>query len=451
MLLAPIMMVSIPAAASPAGEATVPLRKPLRLNRPAANIELHKLKTFHIGRSFFELPWVPAPASTSVRDGLGPLFNVNTCKGCHVKGGRGDAPQGPGPLVDSSVIKLALGKSGDPIYGKQLQPRSIGLEQSGHGLSFVGEGKASVQYENRIVLLADGTKVELRRPKYYVTELRYGELDPKTATSSRVGPTLIGLGLVEEIAEDDIRSREDVDDSDGDGISGKANLVPDIAGGSSKLGRFGYKASQPSILQQSADAFRNDIGITSNIFPSETCTPKQLNCLETARRTSKPDNIEIDDQILNAVAYYVKLLGVPENRKMQPAEALRGSQLFNTAGCSACHVPSFTTRSDATLVEFSSLKIFPYSDFLLHDMGEGLADGVTEHQAEGREWRSTPLWGIGLVERVNPRAAYLHDGRARSIEEAILWHDGEAKQAFKAYSNFSKKEREDLIKFIRSL
>lgn len=433
-------------------QVTVPLRKPFRLDRPAAGLDLKTVISASAGESLFSLPWVAAPSSTTARDGLGPLFNVASCRGCHFRGGRGNGPAESGPLPDSIVIRLGLknqlngGKSApDERYGGQLQPRSVGFPTN-QGLTFSGEGKPSVQYVTKTFVYPDGEHKELRLPKYSVARLRYGKL--RALLSPRYAPSLVGVGLIEEIPEEQITALSDPDDTNGDGISGKPNYVLDVVERRVKLGRYGYKASQPTLLQQTADAFRNDIGITNSLFPKESCSENQSDCLSSKSGADAGEKYEIADDFLEKVALYVRYFGVPERRNAQNA---RGAELFKEVGCEACHQASFRTRKQARVSEFSDTLIKPYSDFLLHDMGSELGDGLVDHRAGPDEWKTTPLWGIGLTKRVNPKATYLHDGRARTLEEAILWHGGEAESSKEKFANKSKAERRLILRFLTSL
>ena len=258
---------------------------------------------------------------------------------------------------------------------------------------------------------------------------------------------MIGLGLLEAIPEQAILANADPDDRDGDGVSGRANRVWDHASQSTRLGRFGWKAGQPSLDQQNADAFFNDMGLTTTLLAGSSCSASQTDCL-TQPHGGAP---EVSDNILAQVLFYTRNLGVPARRRVDDPQVLAGKGLFHQAGCQSCHTPKFTTAADAAEPELSGQVIRPYSDLLLHDMGAGLADNRPEFQASGREWRTPPLWGIGLTETVNGHTRFLHDGRARNLLEAILWHGGEAEGARQKVMAFDAGERAALLAFLESL
>lgn len=334
---------------------------------------------------------------------------------------------------------LQQGVIAEPTYGTQLQ------DMANPGVA--PEGKVRVSYSSVPVSFADGTEVELRKPRLEISQLGYGAMHPDTLFSVRIAPPMIGLGLLEAIAEADILAAADPDDADGDGISGRANRVWDRQQQRSALGRFGWKAGQPSLNQQNADAFANDMGLTSSLIPHDNCTSAQADCLAAAHG-GEP---EVSDTILASVLFYSRNLGVPARRDVDAPEVLKGKSLFHQAGCQKCHTPSFTTSAEAAEPELANQVIRPYTDLLLHDMGEGLADGREEFLASGREWRTPPLWGIGLTEAVNGHTQFLHDGRARNLLEAILWHGGEAEVARQRVLQFDSDERAALLAFLNSL
>ncbi len=428
------------------------------------NMGLAKELDFKIGNGIFRKFWVSAPASTKSSDGLGPLYNARACQSCHLKDGRGEPPRGPDiedrsvsmflrlsipPETDEQRVALAEGRISvvpEPTYGTQLQEFGV----QGHA----GEGRMVISYEEVPVTLAGGEIVSLRRPTYRIEDLGYGPLHPKTMISPRLTPQMIGLGLIEAISPEDILANEDPDDRNGDGISGHANWVWSVENKKPKLGRFGWKAGQPSVLQQSADAFAGDIGIGNWVapYPWGDCTPKQAFCREAPHGgTPKSPNIEINTKLLDLVAFYARNLAVPARREPGAPDVLAGKRLFHEIGCASCHVPSFTTGNAASDAHLHNQKIWPYSDFLLHDMGEGLADGRPEARADGQEWRTAPLWGIGLTEIVNGHEFFLHDGRARNLTEAILWHGGEAQRARDAFARLAPNDRRRLVAFVNSL
>ena len=313
-----------------------------------------------------------------------------------------------------------------------------------------------VRYETFNVTLGDGTTVELRRPHYTIADTQ-NPPHPDTMISPRVANPMIGLGLLEAIHEADLRQLADPGDVDGDGISGKLSLGIDVVTGEPAIGRFGWKAPQPNLRQQSAFAFATDMGLSTSLVdaPHGDCTEAQTTCLGLPTgegRYAAPDEPEVPDELLDLVTFYAANLAVPRRRDVDDPTVLRGKELFNEAGCASCHRPSFLTRDDASVPkEHRRQLIWPYTDLLLHDMGEGLADNRPQGSATGREWRTTPLWGIGLTQRVSGHTQFLHDGRARNLTEAILWHGGEAQNSRDSFAAMNKDAREALITFLESL
>jgi CxxC motif-containing protein (DUF1111 family) len=419
---------------------------------PAANMSISRRDRFSIGNSFFRNPWVIAPSSTRARDGLGPLYNTNTCQSCHVKDGRGRLPADGEPMV-SALVRLSIpaataqeretarreGVLPEPAYGGQLNTLAIP--------GVAPEGRAVLEYEYIAGKFADGEPYELRRPVLKIEDAAYGALHGATMTSLRVAPVMIGLGLLEAIPEQDILARADPEDADSDGISGRPNRVRDVARQRPAPGRFGWKAGQPNVRQQAAGAFNGDIGITSTLFPDQPCTASQTAC----RRAPGGGEPEISDEILGFVEFYAKTLAVPARRDADDPAVRRGEQLFHDARCGLCHAPRHKTGRLEDFPELSEQQIFPYTDLLLHDMGEGLSDGRPEFEAAGAEWRTPPLWGIGLVSTVNGHSFFLHDGRARNLMEAVLWHGGEAEQSRNRVLHMSARERAELLAFLNSL
>jgi len=415
----------------------------------SANMSFEDQGNFKLGNALFRKLWVSSPSSTKASDGLGPLFNARACQSCHLKDGRGHPPEG-NPDATSMFLRLAREVDGkmlpDPVYGGQLQDLAVpGLK---------GEGRMAITYSEQKVTLADGTIVSLRKPTYSVSDLASGSLDAKTTLSPRVSPQMIGLGLLEQIHPADIVSRADPDDRDADGISGRVSYTLDPKTGERAIGRFGHKASTPTIRQQSADAFAGDIGISTPDAPRHwgDCTKAQTDCLASATGVQpRLGDTEAPDPVLDLVTFYSQNLAVPARRDPGNAEVLAGKATFYALGCPTCHTPKFVTRKDASVAELKFQLIWPYTDMLLHDMGEGLADGQRVGDASGTEWRTAPLWGIGLTETVNGHTFFLHDGRARNLTEAILWHGGEAQKARDGFAALQKTEREALLKFVESL
>ena len=409
----------------------------------AHNLTNEERRVFEIGDSFFEQNWVTAPASTAARDGLGPTFNAQSCSSCHADDGRARPPSHDGDPVRGLLLRLSVpgpdGPQDVPAYGGQLQDRAI--------LGVPPEGAIRIRYAEIEGAYPDGTPFSLRRPTYSIANPAFGALPDDVMISPRVAPANIGMGLLEAIPESRIIALADPEDADRDGVSGRANTVWDIRAAAPALGRFGWKANQPTVEQQTAGAFLGDVGITSDILPDENCPPAQAAC-QAAPDGGSP---EISDERLAKVTFYASVLAVPAMRGADDPEVKRGARAFAAASCVACHVPRHETADDHPLRPARGQVIFPYTDLLLHDMGEGLADGRPDGLATGREWRTPPLWGIGLVETVNGHTNFLHDGRARNLEEAILWHGGEARQSRDAFMGMSQADRAALIAFLESI
>ncbi|WP_438424230.1 di-heme oxidoreductase family protein [Aquimarina macrocephali] len=410
----------------------------------APNLDEENGLFFFTGNSLFNQNWVTAPASTTARDGLGPLFNSRSCSGCHFKDGRGRAPKFDGEKSTGLLFRLSIpgtntvgGNLPDPNYGGQFQDGVIP--------GILVEGDIKITYEPIEVTYPDGTSVALQKPNYSFINLNYGPLAANVQISPRVANQMIGLGLLDAVPESTLLSFADETDSNKDGISGKPNYVYDIETQSVKIGRFGWKSNQPNLKQQVAGAFSGDMGISSSLFPDENCPPG-VDC-NTIANGGTP---EITDENLDKVALYSSTLAVPGRRDHDKQEILEGKQLFEKSNCVACHIPVMNTGTH-TIKALENQTIRPYTDLLLHDMGDGLADNTPDFKATGKEWRTPPLWGIGLIETVNNHTNLLHDGRARTIEEAILWHDGEATASKKEFMNLAEADRTKLIDFIKSL
>ena len=435
------------------GGATTVMRSDVNaFSLPSANLAPSRRLDFSVGNSFFRNPWVIAPASTTARDGLGPLFNTNACQNCHIKDGRGHPPAPGASHAVSLLVRLSLPasaeqqdnvrKSGvvpEPTYGGQLQDMAIP--------GVTPEGRVRIEYTYRTERFADGLEVELRQPHLDIDRLGYGPLHPDTQFSARVAPPMIGLGLLEAIPQAAILAHADPEDKNADGISGRVNIVRDQATGQDVPGRFGWKAGQPSLAQQNADAFFNDMGLSTPLLAGSACTAAQADC----RAAPEGGAPEVSASIFAQVLFYARNLAVPARRNVDAPQVLAGKRLFHQAGCASCHIPSFVTAANAAEPELANQTIRPYTDLLLHDMGDGLADHRAEFQASGREWRTAPLWGIGLTETVNGHTQFLHDGRARNLLEAILWHGGEAEPARQQVLGFSAEQRSALLAFLNSL
>lgn len=434
--------------ARPGGDTTNDLLFGVSAFLPAAdNITRENARLFATGNGFFNQAWTAAPSSNDSRDGLGPLFNARACASCHFKDGRGRPPLEEGEGFISMLLRLSIpgddGAEGaavpDPNYGGQLQPFGV------NGVP--GEGSPRVVYRAIEGEYADGEPYELLEPTYVIDTPAHGPMRSDLRVSPRVAPAMIGLGLLEAIDDTRLLDLADPDDADGDGISGRVNRVWDVEAEGLAIGRFGWKAEQPSVRQQSAGAFLGDIGVTSSLFPERECSPVQADCL-AATSGGEP---ELSDRLLDRVELYGQLLAVPGRQNYADRAVLRGKARFTELGCDGCHVPSHLTRADAKLEEVRAQLIWPYTDMLLHDMGEGLSDRRPSFAAAGGEWRTPPLWGVGRYPTVNGHDRLLHDGRARGVAEAILWHGGEASAARDAFVELAAEARRDLITFVESL
>ena len=498
-------------------------------SQPSANISFEARAEFAIGNALFRRLWVSAPSSTRSADGLGPLYNARACQRCHLKDGRGHPPESAQdstvsmllrlsvpPRTDAERARLASGREAaipEPTYGTQLQD----VAAPGHA----AEGRIRITRVLREVALAGGATATLEAPSYAIVDPGYGPLDPRVMTSPRVAPPMIGLGLLEAIAESDVTARADPGDADGDGISGRARRVWSPSNGRVMLGRFGWKAGAATIADQSAAAMSGDIGVSNSLAPAPwgECTERQRACRDAPHGAdpgseavsgaglagaesgsgaglgtdlagtesssgagsgaglagtepgsgtdSGADEFEAPAAVMDAIVFYSRNLAVPARRVVDDPKVLRGKALFYRSGCTGCHTPKHATRADWPIEPLAGQLIWPYTDLLVHDMGEGLADGRPEGHVEGdagsdaeggagggasgREWRTAPLWGIGLTEVVNGHTRFLHDGRARNLTEAILWHGGEAQASRDAFRAMPKAERDALLAFLKSL
>ncbi|MBW6416997.1 c-type cytochrome [Celeribacter sp. PS-C1] len=443
---------------------------------PPATLPFEKKLDFELGNALFAKLWVSSPSSTKASDGLGPLYNARSCQRCHVNDGRGHPPEHADDARTSMFLRLSV-PAGDaplseleaylaqldghqldglgatprtrpaPSYGGQLQDLAL--------VGFAPEGRLEITYREIPVTLSGGEVVSLRQPTYSISNPGYGPLPDDLQLSPRIANPMIGLGLLEAIPSEDILARADPEDRDGDGISGRPNVVWSRHFDAPMLGRFGWKAGEPTVEEQSAAAFHGDIGISSPLFPSPSgdCTAEQVDCLAAPHGAGDVRGDEIDQTGMDLVTFYARNLAVPARRDVDDPEVLRGKEMFFEAGCAACHTPKHVTArlSDTDDAPRSFQLIWPYTDLLLHDMGEGLADHRPEHRATGTEWRTAPLWGIGLTARVSGHTTYLHDGRARTLLEAVLWHGGEAQRARNAVVEMPAEDRAALIRFLESL
>lgn len=426
----------------------------------SANMPFEREMDFKLGNALFRKTWVAAPSSTKASDGLGPLYNARGCQDCHLKDGRGHPPEGDGDDRVSMFLRISvpggpdpegiaewLATQPDPVYGGQLQD----LAMPGHA----AEVRMEISYTEVPVTLADGTVVTLRAPVYGVSNPGYGPLAADAMMSPRVAPQMPGLGLLEAIPAADVLAGQDPEDADGDGISGRASIVPSVEFGVPMLGRFGLKGGAPTVREQSAGAFSGDMGLSTPLHPSPAgdCMAAQTAC-QTAPAGQEPgvrDGLEVDAASLDLVTFYARNLGVPERRGVDDPQVLRGKEMFHSLNCTGCHRPKYVTNRLDGQPEQSFQLIWPYTDLLLHDMGPGLADNRPEGRASGSEWKTPPLWGIGLTAQVSGHSYFLHDGRARDLLEAVLWHGGEAQAPRDAVVALPAEDRAALIAFLESL
>jgi CxxC motif-containing protein (DUF1111 family) len=414
--------------------------------QPAPSLDSSQFRVFNFGNRLFNTNWVIAPASVEVFDGLGPTFNRASCSGCHLRDGRGRPPVEGERALLSMLIRWSVpgaGRDGEPRevpgYGTQLNDRAVpGVNP---------EAQVDLRWTESSSAYADGTRYALRSPVISFRRPAYGRFPSRLLTSARVAPAVIGMGLLEAVSESDVLSNADPHDRDGDGISGRPNRVHDPLGGGQALGRFGWKAGVPSLKVQSASAASGDMGLTTSLFPYENCPDRQQAC----RRQVSGGSPELGDVNLDKLVQYLRFLGVPARRNLHDPLVRMGEVRFREFGCAACHLPSLRTAADAQPSLLADQTIRPYTDLLLHDMGEGLADHRPEFLATGREWRTAPLWGVGLIPMVNGHQFLLHDGRARGVAEAILWHGGEGRRARNAFIHAVERERDELMAFVNSL
>lgn len=450
--------------ALPAGSASTSVTPFPSSELPASNLPQSDRPEFHAGKALAHQPWVKAPSTTDARDGLGPLYNARTCLDCHHKGGRGRIPDDAERVLVSSFLRLSIpgsdlrwGAVPEPTYGLQLQTQSTALSHQLRARA-VGrlktilppEAQVRILWEKQEYRYPDGQRITLRKPTVQLDELAYGALHPDARLSLRVAPPIHGAGLIELIDESQLNALEDPEDKNQDGISGRSNLVWNFRTDRPAKGRFGYKASRATLEITVAAAFAGDMGITSSLFPNQPCTDAQTACHQQPSGAS-PGGVELSDPLLALVVDFNRNLGVPQRRGVKDDAVQTGRRHFYEAGCAECHHPKFKTSPSASHPHLGDQIIWPYSDFLLHDMGPELSDNRSDYAATGQEWRTTPLWGLGWSAQISGTESYLHDGRARNLEEAILWHGGESQSAKRRFSNLAQKERTLLLAFLASL
>ena len=446
----------VPDAALTAGPFTTLESGPGSFMVPVVTLTKTKTAVFAEGHHQFNEPWVVAPDPSGVW-GLGPTFNEDRCSQCHERNGRARAPRERELAVRGMLIRLSIpGTSAEggplphPVYGDQLQNR-------GMAGAVPPEGQAIFAYGEREVRFDDGETIRLRVPRVTFMQLAFGPLGDSTMTSPRIAPAMVGLGLLEAVPEAallDIARHQEAH-----GISGRPNIVWDVERGTKVIGRFVWKANQPTLRQQVAAAFHGDIGATTFLFPDENCPPAQKACRElpaaiqcSGLGACKGDAFvpEVIPSRLDNITFYMHALAVPARRNVDDPQVRQGGKLFDQAKCAVCHVPVLQTAPINGL-STTGITIRPYTDLLLHDMGKDLADHRPDFEADGREWRTSPLWGIGLLQTVNGHTDLLHDGRARNVVEAILWHGGEAEASREMFRAMRKAERDALVRFVESL
>lgn len=447
----------LPSNALPGGDTTYVSLNPLgkhsadALSKPAANLSSKQRGLFTVGNSFFSNPWVSAPSSTAARDGLGPVFNAAACQDCHIRDGRGHTPPDPDTPLSSAVIRIDVDRYPDKIYGSHIQTRALpGLPPEATvkiRWQKVGSLLGKVDWAKYQAIIEQDRSLVLSKPIIQMSDWQYGKPSQHLVAGIRVAPQMIGLGLLEAIPAEEIIAEQKRQQRDST-INGISNWVDDLSSGEKSLGRFGWKATQPSVRQQVLDAFNNDIGITSGTFRKDVCTAAQAQCREYPNGGEPELPMHLED----AIVFYSRHLAPPSRRDIDRDSVKQGEKLFHQSGCASCHKPSWTTAESPNDPQLSNQTIWPYTDMLLHDMGPDLADGIAESNASGRHWRTAPLWASGHARPVGGQhAGYLHDGRAKTIGQAILWHGGEASQSRDKWMDLSGSERRKLVQFVGSL
>jgi CxxC motif-containing protein (DUF1111 family) len=405
------------------GDSTVDDRSAESFSHPLPGLNEAQAERHRFGRGPVAFMWAPPQ--------LGPLFNHSACLACHPSNGRGGSQIGPGMGGSQALIRVSLDTGTPEVPGGPVPVPGFGTQLQDHAVDQLPEIRAHLTWIDVPELYGDGEVAMLRSPRLDVT-LPSGEPLPIAMQMSyRQAPPLIGLGLLEAVPEDALHALADPDDADGDGISGRVNLVWDAAAKATRAGRFGHKASVATVHEQTAGAFAADMGLSNAMFPDAD------------------GNRDVSELQLGDSAFFIATIAVPRAAP-RPSAARRGRELFDDLGCASCHTPTLVT-GDHALPQLAGQTIHPYSDLLLHDVGDLLTDARRDFLAIGVEWRTPPLWGLGLAQVVNPNATFLHDGRARTIAEAILWHGGEAKAARDAFRLAPRRDRDALIAFLETL
>jgi CxxC motif-containing protein (DUF1111 family) len=438
-----------------AGGFTVPRVDQKAYSEPAPALLYPQFQKFLLGRGHFNRRWVTIN-SLEGDWGLGPTFVSDRCSACHVGGGRGRPPSSGDEQLMSLLVRLSVpgqnehgGPKPHPSYGDQFQNRALqgkSVDESYSGQPVPTEADLYVDWEVHSVTLADGETVQLRKPRLRIENLNFGPLGPEVMTSMRLAQPIFGLGLLSAVPEETLLAI--AQQQQAQGLNGRPNYVRDDIEKKTALGRFGWKANQPSVKQQIAAAAIGDIGANSHLYYAQNCPPAQTVCA-----AQLPAN---DPELINQdwieLEFWTLALGVPARRGVEDPAFGRGEKLFEQAKCAACHVPTLNTATSfPALPQLANQTFHAYTDLLLHDMGAELADGRPDFKAGPRDWRTAPLWGLGLSETVSGSGALLHDGRARNPMEAILWHGGEAAAAREAFAKMSRDDREALLKFLTSI
>jgi CxxC motif-containing protein (DUF1111 family) len=424
-------------------------------SQPAAVLDTRRRQMFMAGRNVFNRQWA-AIVSLNGDWGLGPTFVADRCAACHVNAGRGSPPLDRDEQLLSMLVRISVageGANGEPLphphYGAQLQNRSLdgaNVDLAYGPRAVPPEADIRLDWEARETTLADGTRVALRKPLLRIESPRFGPLGDAALLSLRLAQPVFGLGLLDAVPDADLLAIAQRQRAQG--FNGRPNVVWDAVARRPAIGRYGWKASQASLREQVALAAIEDMGVASNLFPDQNCPPVQAAC-----REQLPGNVpEIIDHELEALEIWLRGLAVPARRNVDSEMFRRGERLFADARCDVCHVPELrTAQAFPALPALANQTLRAYTDLLLHDMGEELADGRPEYRAGPRDWRTPPLWGLGLSGAVSGSTALLHDGRARSVTEAILWHGGEAQASREFFRGLPAPDRDALVTFVESI
>jgi CxxC motif-containing protein (DUF1111 family) len=405
------------------GTQSVDDRTATAYSHPLPDLEPAQAETHSFGMGRFGFLWQPPI--------LGPLFNHNACLACHAGHGRGLSQIGPSTFGSQALVRISTLAGEPPVPGGNIPVEGLGLQLQDHHTGGVPEGRVELTWIESEVTYGDGEIQPMREPRVNVTNGAGGLLPAGTLFSYRQAQVVFGLGLLEAVPDAALTALADEADADGDGLSGRINSVWDPRAGATRVGRFGHKATQPSLLEQVAAAYVDDIGLTNRLHP-------------------EPDGFaDISSAILDDTTFFIATLAVPMAAPRDP-EIERGRVLFDDFQCAGCHTPTLET-GDHPIPQLAGQTIHPYTDLLLHDVGDRLTDARPDVMATGEEWRTAPLWGIGLTQLVAPDATFLHDGRARTLAEAILWHGGEATPSAESFRLANRADRDALIAFLMSL